>query len=69
MRTSLRSIVDKMLGRTPGKTSRLDTATHPFSSAIGPGDCRLTTRFNPHTLDDIARKFSRKRQQPSQNHP
>jgi carboxypeptidase Taq len=29
---------------------RLDTATHPFFSSIGPGDCRLTTRFDPHDL-------------------
>jgi hypothetical protein len=28
MRTWLRSIVDTMLGRVPGKTGRLDTATH-----------------------------------------
>jgi carboxypeptidase Taq len=27
---------------------RLDVTTHPFCSGIGPGDCRLTTRYNPH---------------------
>jgi carboxypeptidase Taq len=25
---------------------RLDESTHPFCSGIGPGDCRLTTRYN-----------------------
>jgi carboxypeptidase Taq len=25
---------------------RLDTATHPFCCAIGPDDCRITTRYN-----------------------
>ncbi len=27
---------------------RLDTAAHPFFITIGPSDCRLCTRFNPH---------------------
>lgn len=27
---------------------RIDTAAHPFFSSIGPGDCRLTTRYDPH---------------------
>jgi carboxypeptidase Taq len=26
---------------------RLDTTAHPFCTGIGPGDCRITTRFNP----------------------
>lgn len=26
---------------------RLDVAAHPFCSGIGPGDCRLTTRYDP----------------------
>src|SRR5439155_2566923 len=26
---------------------RLDTTAHPFCSGFGPGDCRLTTRYNP----------------------
>jgi carboxypeptidase Taq len=26
---------------------RLDTTVHPFCSGIGPGDCRLTTRYHP----------------------
>ncbi|RPI84541.1 MAG: carboxypeptidase M32, partial [Planctomycetaceae bacterium] len=27
---------------------RLDIAHHPFCSGFGPGDCRLTTRYNEH---------------------
>lgn len=25
---------------------RIDTTTHPFCTGVGPGDCRLTTRYN-----------------------
>jgi carboxypeptidase Taq len=31
---------------------RLDTAVHPFTSFIGPGDCRLTIRYNPDCFCD-----------------
>jgi carboxypeptidase Taq len=31
---------------------RLDSAAHPFSIGIGPGDCRITTRFNPNDFTD-----------------
>jgi carboxypeptidase Taq len=31
---------------------RLDVTTHPFCSGIGPGDCRITTRYNPHRFND-----------------
>jgi carboxypeptidase Taq len=31
---------------------RLDTAVHPFSIAIGPGDCRITTRFTANNFTD-----------------
>ena len=31
---------------------RLDVTTHPFCSGIGPGDTRLTTRYNPENLSD-----------------
>jgi carboxypeptidase Taq len=31
---------------------RLDTTAHPFCSGIGPGDCRLTTRFSEHNFAD-----------------
>jgi carboxypeptidase Taq len=27
---------------------RLDITAHPFCSGMGPGDCRLTTRYHPH---------------------
>ena len=29
-------------------SGRLDEAAHPFCSGIGPGDCRLTTRYDEH---------------------
>jgi carboxypeptidase Taq len=28
------------------ENGRLDTTSHPFFSTIGPGDCRITTRYN-----------------------
>jgi carboxypeptidase Taq len=31
---------------------RLDVTAHPFCSGIGPGDCRITTRFDPYTFGD-----------------
>jgi carboxypeptidase Taq len=31
---------------------RLDTTVHPFCSGIGPGDCRLTTRYNPRHFNE-----------------
>jgi len=31
---------------------RLDTTVHPFCSGIGPGDCRLTTRYNPRFFNE-----------------
>ncbi len=31
---------------------RLDVTTHPFCSGIGPGDTRLTTRYNPRDFGD-----------------
>jgi carboxypeptidase Taq len=33
-------------------SGRLDVTTHPFCSGIGPGDCRLTTRYNLHHFND-----------------
>ncbi len=30
---------------------RLDITAHPFCSGMGPGDCRLTTRYHPHELN------------------
>ncbi len=34
------------------EAGRLDTTTHPFCSGIGPGDCRITTRFNPRFFNE-----------------
>jgi carboxypeptidase Taq len=34
------------------QAGRLDVTTHPFCSSIGPGDTRLTTRYNPNDLGD-----------------
>jgi carboxypeptidase Taq len=34
------------------QAGRLDTAVHPFTSAIGPGDCRLTVRYLPDRFTD-----------------
>lgn len=31
---------------------RLDATVHPFCSGIGPGDCRLTTRYNPRFFNE-----------------
>jgi carboxypeptidase Taq len=31
---------------------RMDVTTHPFCSGIGPGDCRITTRYNQHQFND-----------------
>ncbi len=33
-------------------SGRLDTTAHPFCSAFGPGDCRLTTRYNPRFFNE-----------------
>jgi carboxypeptidase Taq len=30
----------------------LDVAAHPFCSGIGPGDCRITTRYDEHQFSD-----------------
>ncbi len=34
------------------QAGRLDTTAHPFCSPFGPGDCRLTTRYNPRCFND-----------------
>ena len=34
------------------QAGRLDVTTHPFCSGIGPGDTRLTTRYNPNDFGD-----------------
>jgi carboxypeptidase Taq len=34
------------------EAGRLDVAAHPFCSGIGPGDTRLTTRYDPRSFGD-----------------
>jgi carboxypeptidase Taq len=34
------------------EAGRLDVTTHPFCSGIGPGDTRLTTRYNPRFFNE-----------------
>ncbi len=34
------------------RRGRLDVAAHPFCTGIGPGDCRITTRFDEHEFGD-----------------
>jgi carboxypeptidase Taq len=31
---------------------RLDTSVHPFSTLVGPGDCRITTRYNDRNFSE-----------------
>ena len=33
-------------------SGRLDITTHPFCSGTGPGDTRITTRYNPNHIND-----------------
>jgi carboxypeptidase Taq len=33
-------------------SGRLDVTTHPFCSGLGPGDCRITTRYNVHHFNE-----------------
>jgi carboxypeptidase Taq len=34
------------------EAGRLDETAHPFCSGTGPGDCRITTRYNPRHFND-----------------
>jgi carboxypeptidase Taq len=34
------------------EAGRLDESAHPFCSGFGPGDCRLTTRYNAHHFNE-----------------
>src|SRR4029077_9191812 len=34
------------------EAGRLDVTTHPFCSGMGPGDCRITTRYNLRHFND-----------------
>ncbi len=44
-----RALVEQLVGAVgfDRERGRLDTTHHPFFSAIGPADCRITTRFDP----------------------
>ena len=49
----------KMLGESVAaavgfdfRRGRLDVAAHPFCSGIAPGDCRITTRYNPRDFTE-----------------
>ncbi|MFO0806656.1 MAG: carboxypeptidase M32 [Gemmataceae bacterium] len=33
-------------------SGRLDVTSHPFCSGFGPGDCRITTRYNPRFFNE-----------------
>jgi hypothetical protein len=52
MRTWFRSVVDTMLGRVPGKTSRLDTATRMVMDADFSDRYPLMPRALPRERDD-----------------
>jgi carboxypeptidase Taq len=48
-------IFGEMVAATLGfdfSRGRLDTTAHPFCSGIGPGDCRITTRFQHNQFAD-----------------
>lgn len=34
------------------RRGRLDVTAHPFCTGLGPGDCRITTRFDEHEFSD-----------------
>ncbi len=34
------------------RRGRLDDTTHPFFAVVGPGDCRITTRYHPRDFSD-----------------
>ncbi len=34
------------------QAGRLDQTTHPFCTGFGPGDCRITTRYNPKAFHE-----------------
>jgi carboxypeptidase Taq len=48
-------LLGEMVGTAMGydfSAGRLDVTTHPFCTGIGTGDTRITTRYNPHRLND-----------------
>lgn len=49
--TSLQSQLGKHIAGELGfsfAAGRLDTTAHPFCQTVGPGDCRITTRYDEH---------------------
>jgi hypothetical protein len=52
MRTWFRSVVDTVLGRVPGKTSRLDTATRMVMDADFSDGYPSMSRALPRERDD-----------------
>jgi carboxypeptidase Taq len=52
--TRQRSLVRKVAGIVgfDFKAGRLDSTTHPFFASIGPGDCRITTRYALNRFGD-----------------
>lgn len=48
-------IVGEMIAAAVGfdfRRGRLDVTEHPFCTGIGPGDCRITTRYDPRDFGD-----------------
>jgi carboxypeptidase Taq len=53
--TDRQRVFNEMTAATLGfdfERGRLDATTHPFFAVIGPGDCRITTRYNPNDFGD-----------------
>jgi len=53
--TKLQAIFGESVAQAMGysfETGRLDVTTHPFCTGLGPGDTRITTRYNPKRLND-----------------
>ncbi len=54
-KTDMQKVFGESVAQAMGfsfETGRLDVTTHPFCSGMGPGDTRITTRYNPHRLND-----------------
>ncbi len=52
---SLQRVFGETVAQTMGysfDSGRLDITTHPFCTGLGPGDTRITTRYNPKRLND-----------------
>ena len=54
-KTDLQAIFGEIVAASLGydfEAGRLDIAAHPFTNGLGVGDTRITTRYNPHRLND-----------------